>query len=131
MTTLPNDHEPRSIAVRTPARAKRGNLGSVVPMALVYRNGKPRLQRSIRRDGRVTTEYLASGEDALLISKIDALERSRQEADEHEFQAERRMLEVTERPLSDFFTDVEAVIRDALQASGYHQHKREWRKCRG
>ena len=39
-------------------------------MALVYRNGRPYLYRSIRQRGRVTSQYLAGGEDAF---RIDAL----------------------------------------------------------
>ncbi len=41
-------------------------------MGLVYRNGRPYLYRSVRRDGRVTSEYVAGGEDAFLIGALEA-----------------------------------------------------------
>jgi hypothetical protein len=50
-------------------------------MALVYRGGKPYLYKSVRRDGRVTSEYVASGESAVVISRIETIE-----ADERAFQ---------------------------------------------
>ncbi len=57
-------------------------------MVLVYRNGRPRLQRSVRRGGRVTTEYVASGESAVLIARMGALERDERDSQRYEFQAQ-------------------------------------------
>ena len=56
-------------------RRIRGKTGSVVHMGLVYRNGRPYLYRSVRRGGRVTSEYLGRGIDALLIAALEADDR--------------------------------------------------------
>ena len=48
-------------------------------MGLVYRNGRPYLYRSVRRGGRVTSEYVASGIDALLIDRLEGVERDKRD----------------------------------------------------
>ena len=50
-------------------------------MGLVYRNGRPYLYRSVRRAGRVSSEYVGRGEDALLIAALETIER-----DERDFE---------------------------------------------
>ena len=40
-------------------------------MALVHRNGRPYLYRSVRRGGRVTSEYMGGGIDAQLIAALE------------------------------------------------------------
>src|SRR5262249_1606950 len=58
-------HHPR----KETANLRAGqSTGRSTPMALVYRNGRPYLYRSVRRDGRVTSEYRGSGEVAELMS---------------------------------------------------------------
>ncbi len=99
-------------------------------MALVYRNGLPRLQRSIRRGGRVTTEYRASGDFAVLFALMDAEERAERDAQREEIRAEREALVTVERALDDYFEQVENLARAALYAAGFHRPKREWRKRR-
>jgi hypothetical protein len=44
-------------------------------MALIYRGGRPYLYRSERRGGRFTSRYVASGEAAVLIATLEAIER--------------------------------------------------------
>src|SRR5512143_2356689 len=99
-------------------------------MALIYRNGRPYLYRPIRRGGRVTSEYVASGESAVLIARMEALERDERDSQGYEFQAEREALEAIEGALNDYFDRVEDLSRSALYAAGYHRPKREWRKRR-
>ncbi len=65
--------------MRAAHRWIRGKPRSVVHMALVYRNGRPYLYRSVRRGGRVTSEYLGRGIDAQLIAALEA-DRARLEA---------------------------------------------------
>lgn len=48
-------------------------------MALVDRDGRPYLYRSVRRNGRVTSEYRASGEAAVLIHALEAVAREERE----------------------------------------------------
>jgi hypothetical protein len=99
-------------------------------MALIFRNGRPRLQRSVRRGGRVTTEYRGSGEVALLIALMDAIDREERDEEQLESRAQREALEVVEGALNDYFDHVEDLARSALYAAGYHRPKREWRRRR-
>ena len=122
----------RDGAFRPSSRQSRaGHFKSVVPMALVIRNGRPRLQRSVRRDGRVTTEYVGSGEFASALGQLEAMdreERRRQLANERE---ERDRLDADDRPVAELFRLVEIIAGATLKAAGYHRHHRgEWRRRR-
>jgi hypothetical protein len=100
-------------------------------MSLVYRNGRPYLHRSVRRAGRVTSEYVASGIDAFLIAALEEHERAERRSELEEIRAERREADDLERALDDLAERARALARDALTAAGYHQHRRgEWRKRR-
>lgn len=101
-------------------------------MALVYRGGRPYLYKSIRRDGRVTSEYVASCESAVLISRMEAIE-----TDERDFErwlegGLRRESEEVERGLDELCEGASALAAAALAAAGYHRHDRgAWRRRRG
>jgi hypothetical protein len=98
-------------------------------MSLVYRNGRAYLYRSVRRAGRVTSEYVASGIDAQLIAAVEADDRDNRRCDLEEVRAERRELDALERALDEMAGRARDLARDALTAAGYHQHHRgEWRK---
>jgi hypothetical protein len=100
-------------------------------MGLVYRNDRPYLYRSVRRNGRVTSEYVAGGEDAFLIHALESDDRDRERFDRREARRERKELEDLERALDDLAEQSRDLARDALSAAGYHQHRRgEWRKRR-
>jgi hypothetical protein len=101
-------------------------------MALVHRGGRPYLYKSVRRGGRVTSEYVASGESAVLISRLEAAWRQRDEDEREDWKAERRRMDAEEADAAELFDRVEVVVREALETAGYHRHKRgEWRKRRG
>lgn len=112
--------------------AKRGKHGSVVPiMALVYRNGRPRYQRSVRRGGRVTTEYVGSGNFAILKALFDAEDRDALEEARQRARAEQQRLDDLEHDLDELAEQARALAHEALTAAGYHQHHRgQWRKRR-
>jgi hypothetical protein len=100
-------------------------------MGLVYRNGRPYLYRSIRRNGRVTSQYLAGGEDALLIDRLGRMERDERDADLQAKQSERKQSDDLKRALDVLAEQARDLARDALTAAGYHQHHRgKWRKRR-
>src|SRR5262249_47848820 len=104
---------------------------SVVHMGLVYRDGRPYLYRSVRRAGRVTSEFVASGIDAWLIAAVEADDRDNRRCDLEEVRAERRELDALERAPHQMAERARALARDALTAAGYHRHHRgEWRKRR-
>jgi hypothetical protein len=101
-------------------------------MALVYRNGRPYSYKSVRRNGRVTSEYRGSGEAALLIGLLDA-ERQEERACRAELdREERRRFDDLEEALDELAERGRALAREALTAAGFYQHKRgEWRRRRG
>ena len=99
-------------------------------MALVFRNGRPRLQRSVRRNGRATSEYVASGESALLIDQMQAIDRDEKDYERWSERTDREALESSEAPFIAYCDLVERLAHAALRAAGFHQHKRQWRKRR-
>ena len=100
-------------------------------MGIVYRNGRPYLYRSVRRGGRVTSEFVASGTDALLIAALQEDERDGRRFDLERIRSERKEADDLERALDELAERARALARDALTAAGYHQHHRgEWRKRR-
>jgi hypothetical protein len=100
-------------------------------MALVYRNGRPYLYQSIRRNCRVTSQYLAGGEDAFLINALQMDDRDRHSFDRQEARHERMERDDLERAADEMAEHARDLARDALSAAGYHQHHRgEWRKRR-
>ena len=100
-------------------------------MGLVYRDGRPYLYRSVRRAGRVTSEYVASGIDARLIAALEDIERDERRCELEEIRAERRKADDLERALDEMAERARVLASDALTAAGYHQHDRgEWRRKR-
>ena len=100
-------------------------------MGLVYRNGRPYLYRSVRRNGRVTSEYLAGGEDAFLIGTLERMEAT-SEPPTFKRSGASGSNSTTWSELDELAEQARDLARDALSAAGYHQHHRgEWRKCRG
>jgi hypothetical protein len=84
-------------------------------MALVFRNGRPRLQRSIRRGGRGTTEYRASGEAALLIARMEVIGRDKWDFEQWREREERKRFDALERALDDLAEQARTLARDALE----------------
>ena len=100
-------------------------------MALVYRNGRPYLYRSVRRGGRVTSEYMGLGIDAQLIAALETDEQQWERFDREQARNERKEADDLERALDELVERARDLARDALTAAGYHQHHRgEWRKHR-
>jgi hypothetical protein len=101
-------------------------------MALVHRNGKAYLYRSVRRGGRVTSEYVAGGESAVLIAALETIDRDKRDYERWHEREERRKIADLERSLDELAADARGLARAALETAGYHQHARgQWRKRRG
>jgi hypothetical protein len=101
-------------------------------MAVVYRNGRPYLYKSIRCGGRVTSQYLGRGEDALLIDAIETSDRDQRDYERHQEREERKESNDLERVLDELAERTRTLAGQALISAGYHQHHRgEWRKRRG
>ena len=101
-------------------------------MAIVYRNGRPYLYQSIRRGGRVTSQYMGRGEDALLIGALRDIDREERDYGRHQEREERKEAADLDQALDELAEQARTLAREALSAAGYHQHHRgEWRKRRG
>lgn len=96
-------------------------------MAIVTRNGRAYAYRSVRRNGKVTSEYRGSGELAAVIALLDDEDRQERDWERAERRAEREATEAAEQPVVDYFEPVEDLTRAALFAAGFHQHERQWR----
>ena len=92
----------------------------------------PYYTKSRRVGGRVVREYIGTGP----MAEIEALEAAAErEARRLQRQREREELERDRRldeTFSTYSAGVDELLRSALEAAGYHQHKRgEWRRARG
>jgi hypothetical protein len=99
-------------------------------MALVYRDGRPYYYKSVRRRGRVTSEYQGAGEAAVLMARLDAADRRRDEDRREDWKAEVERMEAEERANAEMFDRVQSLADAALVAAGFHRHKRQWRRRR-
>jgi hypothetical protein len=101
-------------------------------MALVERNCRLYAYKSIRRGGRVTSEYRGSGMLALGVATLDA-EGQEERAERAERQrAERRRLDELDRAAGALAAGALDLARRTLEEAGYHRHDRgPWRKRRG
>lgn len=98
-------------------------------MSVVFRAGRPYLYRSVRRGGRVTSEYVASGREAVELARERARERGIGDDESPAARAQRLADEVGEAALGDFFGRVEDLARSLLHAAGFHRPTRgQWRR---
>jgi hypothetical protein len=83
-------------------------------------------------DGRVVRQYVGKGEIGELAARVDAFLRTERQAKAHTRKAEQEQLEAIESDVDRLCERSDHLVRAALRAAGYHQHKRgEWRKRRG
>src|SRR5262245_16126647 len=100
-------------------------------MALLFRSGRARFQRSVRRGKKVTTEYVASGVSAALIGRLETIRLDGLDDQRWSRRQERERLDELERALDELAGAASALARDALDRAGYHQHHRgHWRRRR-
>jgi hypothetical protein len=87
--------------------------------------------RSYKVDGRVFREYLGRGRLAEIVADLDAQVREQRQWERSEIREKKNSIDAFEAELRNLDETAELVARAALQAAGYHQHKRgEWRKKR-
>ena len=100
-------------------------------MALVHRHGRAYFYRSVRRGGRVTSEYQASGKAALLFEALDTAEKEERACRKEIHRIEQRRADDLEQALDDLAERGQALAHEALTAAGFHQHHGgEWRRKR-
>ncbi len=100
-------------------------------MALEHRNGHVYYYQSLRIGDRVRREYRACGYLATLMGTLDGLQREKKKIirwsrDDRRARWQRRFKQIR-RALA----RSGGLVAEALRATGWHQHKREWRRKRG
>ena|SRR5215207_7908667 len=99
-------------------------------MGLEKRNGRVYYYKS-RRDGeKVRKVYVGAGDFAHVAAKRDEAERLRRKEEAAYWEAERERLERSAAFLQEFEEAAEVLTRAHLLASGFHQHKGQWRRRR-
>lgn len=86
--------------------------------------------RKKRQGSRVRSIYAGSGPLAILALKHDTEERQRRQAERNAMRASMETETIIDRRLAEAESKVKAIVRAALKAAGYHQHKGTWRKKR-
>ena len=104
-------------------------------MAYESRNGRTYYYKKERQGKKVVSVYCGNGERAELWADITALGREERQCKAAERAAERASFaELARTPpaLVELLAEAKRQTAEALEAAGYHQHKRgEWRKRRG
>jgi hypothetical protein len=99
---------------------KRRNPKGVVHIAVVRRNGRTYIYRSVRRGGKVTSEYGGSGECSRLIGQMEAIDRDERDYQRWAEQKERSERDEFEDAIDKMVEQAQALARDTLTAAGYH-----------
>jgi hypothetical protein len=86
--------------------------------------------RSRKVNGRVIREYVGRGRVAELVAQLDAVNRKEREARAAAWRAEKARLDALDASVAALIQLTDLLTRAALQAAGYHQHKRQWRRKR-
>lgn len=104
-------------------------------MAYEWRKGHLYYYRKERIGGKVVSTYygLAGSEYARLWSSLAAIDKERAAQERMERAIERNQfadLARTPPELVELMSEARRATAAALEAAGYHQHKRQWRKKR-
>lgn len=96
-------------------------------MAWEERNGRRYYYRKVRRGGRVFSVYEGGGLGGQLAELRDTSERKERAQTRAELRRETAHHDRIDALIGEAWQIVEAATRSALEAEGYHLHKREWR----
>lgn len=94
-----------------------------------WKNGKY-YHRSKRIGDRVTSEYVGSGHSAWLMSQLDEQERQRAKTRRRAQQELEKREAAIDKRIDAIGDALQAMLAALMLASGYHTHKRQWRKVR-
>ena len=86
--------------------------------------------RSRREGDRVITEYLGKGPLVLAMVELGSLERERRAYERAEIRARQEAELEIDREIDALGDLARQLTRAVLVASGYHTHKRQWRRRR-
>lgn len=96
-------------------------------MPMKMRGGRTYWYRSVRIGGRVRSEYQGAGLAGAIFQADAGREAEQREADRAELAA----IAAEDRPFAAFCAAVDEAVRLALEAAGFHRHRRSpWRRRR-
>ncbi|HJQ32943.1 MAG TPA: hypothetical protein VJ866_12225 [Pyrinomonadaceae bacterium] len=96
-------------------------------MAWEERAGRRYYYRKVRKGGRVFSVYEGGGISGTLAEAQDAEARQSRQRKPRSLRAELAAQDAIDAKIDEAWRVVERVAAEALQAAGYHQHKRQWR----
>lgn len=94
------------------------------------RNGRRYYYRKRREGKRVVSEYMGSGFVGELAGNMDIVNRSESHQSRALWLNQKGSVEVIDEQISEVERFTKAITRAVLLVSGYHPHKRQWRKRR-
>ena len=98
-------------------------------MAWERRGSQTYYYRSVRRNGRVTKDYLGTGPLAALYAAEDAERQAQHQAEAAAWRQERAALDALDQQLDTYWNAATLLLKAMLYGEGYYQHDRgEWRK---
>jgi hypothetical protein len=124
----------RARAKVPPKRGTRESVAQGARMGIEYRGNRAYYYRKGRVGDRVRSEYVIGGRDEVvtLFREADRMIAQKAELEWLEWAVDAEAADTLNRFMQAHFDAVEAVAREAIEAAGYHRHKRgEWRKRRG
>lgn len=99
-------------------------------MAWEDRNGRRYYYRKRREGGRVVSEYVGNGFIGDLASARDGEERFKADIARADWLKQKESAEAIDEQISEAEKYTKAIVKAVLLISGYHMHKRQWRKAR-
>lgn len=96
-------------------------------MAWEERAGRRYYYRKVRKGGRVFSVYEGGGLGGKLAEARDSEARQTRQRETRTLRAELARQDAIDAWIDEAWRIVERAAREALEAAGYHQHKREWR----
>jgi hypothetical protein len=102
-------------------------------MGIETYHGKTYYYRKTREGGRVRSEYVASGDMALLMAAADRVEREERAEEAEAERSKLAELDAEEKQIAAYLEGVDQAVSDALRAAGYHRPSRklEWMRNKG
>jgi hypothetical protein len=93
-------------------------------------SGRRYYYRRRKVGGRVVSEYIGSGYVADLAAQLDARDRLKQQAERERVRRDRAVQEELDEQVDEVGKQVTDLVTAVLLVSGYHTHKRQWRRFR-
>ena len=86
--------------------------------------------RKIRRGRRVVSEYVGSGEFAILTAMLDEEQRAERREQQEAERRRRKEADQIDHELAQLDGALRSLTAAMLEEGGYHRHKGQWRKQR-